>query len=140
MRLVTLVLVSVLLAAVRPLAAEDALVVIVHRQRSVSASREEIARIYLKQRLFWSDGSPIVAVNRESRSPAREIFSQRVLGRSSTDLAAYWNQQYFQGVFPPLTLSSAASVKRYVATERNAVGYIEESEVDDTVKVILKVP
>src|SRR5207249_9733289 len=42
---------------------------------------------------------------------------------------AYWDQQYFAGIFPPSVLSSGAAVKRYVAADRAAIGYIEWSEV-----------
>jgi len=36
-------------------------------------------------------------------------------------------------------LSSDAAVKRYVAADRDAIGYIEWSEVDDSVRVVLKI-
>ncbi|MBI3783187.1 MAG: phosphate ABC transporter substrate-binding protein [Deltaproteobacteria bacterium] len=136
----TILFLSLLLAApaIRTADAGDALVVIVHPSRKDMPRRAEIARIFLLQRRFWSSGEAIVPVNRESGSEDRETFSRLVIGRSSTDLAAYWNEQYFQGVFPPLTLSSDASVKRYVASEAGAIGYIDEAQADDTVRVILK--
>ncbi len=56
---------------------------------------------------------------------------------SSGALAAYWNDQYFLGTFPPVTLSSTEAVKRYVASDPNAIGYVEASSVDSTVRVVL---
>lgn len=118
---------------------EVALVVIVHRDRTDQLTRDDLARIYLKQRRFWDDGAPLVPLNREPSSAARETFSTRVLGGESAYFASYWNQQYFDGVFPPATLSSSAAIKRYVATNRNAIGYIEPSEVDPSVRVVLRI-
>ena len=120
-------------------ASEPALVVIVHRERTAELSPAEVTNIYLRKRRFWDDGAPIVPLNREPGSSARERFSRRLLGAPSADFAAYWNEQYFHGVFPPVTLSSSAAVKRYVASERNAIGYIDVSEADDSVRVVLRV-
>lgn len=129
-----------LLATTAPAhSAETTLAVIVHRDSTVQLTRHELVRIYLKQRRFWDDGSPIVALNRESGSRERESFSVAVLGSESRSLAAYWNQQYFQGVFPPATLSSGAAVKRYVATNYGAIGYIDAADVDASVRVVFRV-
>jgi len=113
-------------------------VAIVHRTRSSQLNIHDVVNISLKRRRFWDDGAPIVPVNREPGSDARETFSRRALGRPSAAFTAYWNEQYFHGVFPPITLSSSAAVKRHTATERNAIGYIDASEADDSVRVVLR--
>ena len=127
-----------LLAATPAASVEPSVAVIVHPDRRVTLTIDDLASIYLKRRLFWSDGQPIIALNRESGSAVREHFSRRVFGSNSAHLAAYWNEHYFQGIFPPTTLSSTAAVKRYVATERNAIGYIRVDELDDSVRVVLQ--
>jgi ABC-type phosphate transport system substrate-binding protein len=129
------------IALLAPVAyAEEPLTVIVHPSRTTRMNRAEVARIYLRKQRFWADGEPIVAVNREAGSRAREQFSELVLGSETSWLAAYWNEQYFQGIFPPATLSSGAAVKKFVASERNAIGYIEAGEVDESVAVVLPLP
>ncbi|MBI5087609.1 MAG: hypothetical protein HZB15_01705 [Actinobacteria bacterium] len=55
--------------------------------------------------------------------PVRGTFTRRVLHMDRARLQAYWNEQYFHGVFPPAVLSSAVAVRRYVAADRNAIGY-----------------
>ena len=118
---------------------EHALAIVVHPARTAALGIEDVAHIFLRKRRFWDDGAPIVALNREPETAARAAFSRRVLRADPEQLQSYWNQQYFQGVFPPAVLSSAAAVKRYVAAERNAIGYLEWSDVDDSVRVVLKV-
>ncbi len=127
------------IASVPTRAAEPALAVIVHRDRQASLSADELSNIYLKKRRFWEDGTAIVPLNRESGSAEREAFSQRALGRASTTFMGYWNQEYFHGVFPPATLSSSNAMKRYVAADRNAIGYVWLTEVDETVRVVLRI-
>ncbi len=118
---------------------ERALAIVVHPERAAALDIEDVARIYLRKRRFWGDGTPIVALNREPGTVARVAFSHGVLHADPPRLQAYWDQQYFAGIFPPSVLSSGAAVKRYVAADRAAIGYIEWSEVDDSVRVVLKV-
>ena len=137
-RLVTvLVAVATLVTAPRGLAAEPALVVIVHPSRVEPLTAAEVARIFLRKRRFWDDGAPIIPLNREVESAARQTFTAQVLG-GGPYLAQYWNEQYFAGVYPPTVLSSSAAVRRYVATDRDAIGYVEPEEVDDSVRVAVR--
>ena len=139
MRRAAVLLCTLLLASPTAAAAEPVLAVIVHADRArVRLTREQLRTIYLKQRRFWDDGTPIVALNREPGSTDREAFSLRVLGTKSADLSAYWNEQYFDGVLPPPTLSSSTAVRRYVAADRNAIGYVEAGELDPSVHVLLR--
>ena len=122
------------------LAVEPAIVVIVHPSRTEELSREEVARIFLKQRRYWADGHPIVPLNREAQSASRELFRERVLLLDPGRLAEYWSERYFEGVLPPVTLSSDTAVVRYVAADPNAVGYVTSSHLDDSVRVAFRLP
>lgn len=125
---------------VRPAAAAGApLAVIVHPSRADRLGTADVARIFLRRQRFWRDGSPIVPLNREPGSDARETFSRSVLGGDSARWASYWNDAYFNGVFPPAVLSSSAAVKRYVASQPGAIGYVDPADVDDTVRVALRI-
>lgn len=134
------VLVAVCLVAMLPAMAggsDPRIAVILHRDRRDSLDTATVASIYLRKRRFWDDGAPIIPVNRESGSPLRESFARRVFGIESSQLSTYWNEQYFHGVLPPVTLSSTQSIKRFVAEEPNAIGYVEAESVDDSVRVAL---
>jgi ABC-type phosphate transport system substrate-binding protein len=133
-----LLLLAALLAPVLGRAAEPSIAVIVHPTRTGAFREEDVARIFLRKQRFWLDGSPIVPLNREAGSELREAFSQRIFDAGSAALAGYWNEQYFLGMFPPATLSSTLAVKRYVAAEPNAIGYIEAAAVDSSVRVVLE--
>jgi len=126
----------VAVAIARPALAED-LAVIVHAERKTQLTVEQVAQIYLKKRRFWDDGKRIVAVNRDSGSAERARFVRRVLGQSAPQLVVYWNRQYFQGVLPPITLASDEAVKRFVAGEPLAIGYVHPRVVDGSVRVVL---
>lgn len=128
-----------LLAAAPPLRAEE-IAVIVHATRATPLDATAVAQIFLKQRRRWPGGETIVPVNREPGSALRASFARRVLARSPEQLALYWNRQYFQGVFPPATLASDEAVKRFVAGEPRAIGYVRASALDDSVRAALRLP
>lgn len=125
------------LVAVSSAYAEERLAVIVSSERVVELSRQDVAQIFLRKRRFWSDGAPIVPVNRNATSAARASFTKQIFAKEIRFLPSYWNRQYYQGVLPPLTLASDEAVRRFVALESNAIGYVHESFVDDSVRVIL---
>jgi ABC-type phosphate transport system substrate-binding protein len=53
-------------------------------------------------------------------------------------LNAYWARLQFSGaVQPPPEISDSQSVRDLVRHNKNAIGYIEASQVDDSVRVIL---
>lgn len=112
-----------------PRARDAELVVIVHASRAVELSKTALAQIFLRQRRFWSDGTPILPVNRPADSPARETFSRAIYGAGSRAHLAYWNRSYFQGLLPPITLDSDRAVVVYVARHDRAIGYVRADAV-----------
>ena len=60
-----------------------------------------------------------------------------MLNQTEPRLADYWNRLYFDGILPPATLASTEAVRRYVASDPNAIGYVPVAEVDGSVRVVL---
>lgn len=72
--------------------------------------------------------------------PLRSEFYRKVLDKDATQVKAIWSKLVFTGkASAPKEMASSADVKRAVAADVSAIGYIEKSQVDDTVKVILTV-
>ncbi len=116
------------------------LAVVVSIEREVDLSVDEVAQIYLKQRRFWRDGSPIVPINREADSDARRAFSKAVFAEQAKHHDLYWNRQYFKGVLPPATLASDDAVARFVRLERNAIGYLRADRVVEGLRILFTIP
>jgi len=132
-----LVLVPLLACLAAPALAED-VAVIVHPERGERLDEDGLRKIYLKTRRFWSDGAVIVPVNRNAGSALRTAFDRALFGEEVRRLAVYWNREYFRGVLPPATLASDEAVLRFVAGEKRAIGYIQSSRVDDSVRAVLR--
>jgi ABC-type phosphate transport system substrate-binding protein len=74
-------------------------------------------------------------------SAIREEFYRKVLGKDNDQMKAIWSKIVFTGQgLAPKQFSSSANVKKAVAADVNAIGYIDKAEVDDSVKAILTIP
>lgn len=121
-----------------PGAADLSVAVIVHPSCAETPDLKDIARIYLRERRFWADGTAILPVGQAYGCAVRRRFEARVFGARAATLARHWDQLYFQGVLPPPTLASDAAVREYVAARPGAIGYLDARFVDDSVRVVLR--
>lgn len=133
-----------LLLAIAGLAAAGAaaeVVVVVNPRNPVTAMEaEQVAQIYTGASRMFPNGSTASPVDQTEGSAVREEFLAKVVGRSSAQIKAVWSRLIFSGKgTPPKALASSAEVKKLVAAEPNAIGFMERSAVDDTVKVVLAV-
>ena len=70
----------------------------------------------------------------------RTEFYTKVLQKEPAQVKAIWSKLVFTGKgTAPQEFKSAAEVKKAVAADVSAIGYIDKSAVDDSVKVILTV-
>jgi hypothetical protein len=72
-------------------------------------------------------------------NPVRASFSTDVLGKSVGNVKAVWAQLVFSGrALPPKQAASDDEVKKLVAANKSAIGYVKASSVDDSVKAVIK--
>jgi hypothetical protein len=71
-------------------------------------------------------------------NPARQFLYRTATDRDAAQVKAVWSRIRFTGQGkPPKELADAAAVKKAVAADPKAIGYILEADADSTVKVIL---
>ncbi len=117
--------------------AADGVAVIVNPANTDNISRSLISKIYMGKAKYWADGSPIFAVNQAESLPVYDSFYRGLLKKSPALVRTIWTQNIFTGKqLPPKTLDPDAEVRRLVRENKNAIGYIQPSYVDDTVKVV----
>lgn len=67
----------------------------------------------------------------------RGQFYAKVVGKSLAQVKAGWSRLVFSGkATPPEEIANSAEVKKILANNANAIGYIEKSAVDASVKVV----
>lgn len=114
-------------------------VVIVNKGNANAVDKAFVVKVYTGEAKAWPDGGPIFSVDQGESNPVRADFSSNVLGKSVSNMKALWAQNIFAGkALPPKVVDQDAEVKKVVSTNKNAIGYISASSVDDTVKAVVK--
>ena len=115
-------------------------VVIVSAKSHVnSLSAEQTARIFLGKVSNFPDGEEAVPIDQPQGRTVRDEFYKKIVHKSASQVAAYWAKVIFTGDGrPPVMLENNAAVRRAVAANPNAIGYIEKTSVNKSVKVILE--
>ncbi len=123
----------VLAAAVTAASAANAGdVVVVMAAGAAAPSKDVIANVYLGR------STELKPLDLPESSPARQYFYKKATDRDAAQVKAVWSRITFTGQGkPPKELVDAAAVKKAVAADPKAIGYILKADVDSTVKVIL---
>ena len=100
---------------------------------------DEIARLFLGKTKAVA-GQKLTPVDQDKTSAVCEAFYRSVVGKSPSQLRAYWSKLVFTGKgSPPQEYSTDADVVAAVASDPELVGYVAASAVDASVKVLLEV-
>lgn len=117
-------------------------VVVSAKSSAGSLSAEQVAAIFLAKTSEFPDGAgQAIPIDQNEGVSLRDEFYQKATGRDAAQLKAYWSRLVFTGKGqPPKAVASSTEVKKLVASTPGAVGYIEKSAVDNSVKVLLTLP
>jgi len=119
-----------------------ALAVIVHPSNSMSGiSADQAADIYLAKVGVFPNGKRAIPVDQASNNAARKKFYSAVIKKEESALRVYWSKLLFTGKGqPPREIGDDADLKSWVASNPDAIGYVDGKFVDSTVKVLLIIP
>jgi len=123
-------------------AAAQAQVAVIVNPKSPTASMtaDQVASIFLGKSNTLPSGAAAAAVDQPESAAVREQFYTKVTGKQAAQVKAAWSRLVFSGkATPPKEVANSAEVKKLVAANPDAVGYIEKSAVDASVKVLLTV-
>ncbi|GGY19002.1 hypothetical protein GJV26_00715 [Massilia dura] len=118
-------------AAATPAAAETVVIV---------SAKNPATRMFSEQaaQFFLGKSTMFTPVDQADGSAIRNEFYKKVTDKDAAQVKAIWSKLVFTGkAQAPKEFKTSAEVKKAVADDPKAIGYIEKSAVDDTVKVIL---
>ncbi len=122
------------------LAQAQVAVIVNPKSAAANMTADQVSSIFLGKSNTLPGGATALAADLPESSAVREQFYSKVTGKQAAQVKAAWSRLVFSGkATPPKELGSAAEVKKYVAANADAIGYIEKSAVDGTVKVVLSV-
>ena len=133
-------LVAAALFSLANLAAAELVVVVNPKSPLASMTADQVSAIFLGKTSTLPSGGTATPVDLPESSAARDQFYSKAAGKTSAQVKATWARLTFSGkAQPPKELATAADVKKFVAGNPDAIGYIEKSAVDGTVKAILSI-
>ena len=120
---------ALLAAPARPCLAVEATAVAIVNPAAAAPSQEVVRSVYL------SGSTTLTPFDLPSSSPLHDEFYRHVIGREPAQVKAAWARIVFTGRgLPPKTLPDVAAVKRAVAGNPRAIGYVGIQDVDASVK------
>jgi ABC-type phosphate transport system substrate-binding protein len=98
-------------------------------------------KIFMGDKSTWSNGKRVTVLMLAPGAPERAVILREIYKMSDAEYGKYFMQAAFTGkvTAPPKEVSSAAQMKQAVADNAGAIGYVKKDDVDDSVKVVLKI-
>ncbi len=132
---------SVLLILLSSAMSYAEVVVIVHPSNNNSFAKDELEALFMAKKSSFADGSKATVYYLSADDGNRHQFDEKVLGKSSSQLKAYWSKLVFTGKgTPPPELSNSVEAVAKVAAEPSAIAYVDKTAVKDGVKVVFTLP
>ena len=128
---------AALLAAAGPACAQEVVPVVSAKSAVTTLNAAQVADIFLGKTSRFPDGTQAVPIDLGEDSPARDRFYAQYTGKSPAQVKAHWSKIIFTGRGqPPRQANSALEAKKLIADNPNAIGYIDPSQVDNSVRVL----
>jgi ABC-type phosphate transport system substrate-binding protein len=120
-------------------AGADVVTVVSSTSAVASLSKAQVTEIFLGKVSRFPDGAQAVPIDQEEGSSARDEFYLAYAGKSAAQMKSHWAKIIFTGRGqPPKSVSNSVDVRKLIAANPQAIGYIERSAVDGSVKVLVQ--
>ena len=112
--------------------------VIVNSANSDSIDGKMVKKIYLGKAKAFPSGAKVKVYTLPSSQADTEYFRQKVLKKSNSQFKSYWSKLAFTGKGTPATeLDTAEDIIAAIKKDPKAIGFINSSDVNSDVKVVL---
>jgi ABC-type phosphate transport system substrate-binding protein len=124
-------------ALVHGTSAADVVAVVSAKSTVGTLSKSQVADIFLGRVNRFPDGAAAIPIDQPEGSDTRNQFYEIFAGKSPAQIKAFWSKIVFTGRGqPPKAVADGAELKRLIAANPTAIGYIEASQVDSTVRAL----
>ena len=104
-----------------------------------SISKSEAADIFLGKMKKLPDGTQLTVIEHKDGDGAKEEFYDKVVGKTTSQLKAYWAKLVFTGEgVPPKEYGGDKAVLDHVSGTPGAIGYVSDGSMDKSVKVLFE--
>ena len=116
----------------------DVVVIVSAKSPITSLSADQVSKIFLGKSATFPNRQPAYPIDQQLGSPVRDEFYTKVVHKDPSQLAAYWAKIIFTGEGrPPKLISGDKAVVKTIADNPDAIGYIDSSALNHSVKAVL---
>lgn len=134
-----IILLLAIFMALPAVAAAD-VAIIVHKDNNNPVNEQFAQKAFLGSVGRWPTRGGVTVVDLPAEHKATRELYAKLLHKSVTEVRDIWGQNYFTGRSGmPKEVTSDAEAKKFVAGNKNAIGYIDAAAVDSSVKVVLTI-
>jgi len=132
-----LVAIAIALGMSSAVAEADVVAVVSAKSPIAALDKSQVADIFLGKASRFPNGLQAVPIDQAEGSAVRDEFYGKVVGKTAAQIKAYWSKIIFTGRGqPPPSVSNSIEMKKRISENPAAIGYIDRSMVDDSVKVV----
>jgi len=131
-----------LAVTIASVSAQAEIAVIANKSVAITSIAEtQAAAIFLSQLDVLEDGTQLIPVDQKDDQETRTAFYVKVIKKDAAQLNAYWSRMVFSGQGqPPKKMADDAAVLGLVRANPNVIGYVDAVSVNNSVKVLLRIP
>lgn len=108
------------------------------RSGAAALTTEQASQLFLAKSQTLPGGGQAVLLDLPEAAATREAFYQKLAGKNPAQMKALWSRLAFSGnAQPPRVATGAAELKKQLAADPHAVGYLDKADLDGSVKVLL---
>jgi ABC-type phosphate transport system substrate-binding protein len=120
--------------------AESGIALIANKNSELGAlTRKQVVDIYMGRLTVLPNGSIPLPVDYQGNPEIRERFYRFITGRNLAQINAYWARMSFTGqANPARLLSNQKSMLHVIEKNQDALGYVDEEQLLESVSTVLK--
>lgn len=118
----------------------DLVVVVNPQNKTEQLTKTQIINIFLGNNREYPGGLPAKPIDLPASSTEKALFYRGLVNKDLDQMAAYWSRLVFAGN-TSAAVANGQEVMQIVASNRNAIGYLERKSVDTSrVKIVFSLP
>lgn len=115
----------------------DVVAVVSAKNPITALDKSQVADIFLGKASRFPNGVQAMPIDQAEGLAVRDEFYGKVVGKTAAQIKAYWSKIIFTGRGqPPPSVSNDIDMKKRISENPAAIGYIDRSLVDDSVRVV----
>lgn len=104
-------------------------------------SSDQVINIYLGRHRKLPSGIAAQPVDQPTGEHLRAEFYRRLVDKDLSEINAYWARLYFSGkTAPPIQTATPGEVLKHVIGKPGGIAYIDRSQADARVRIVLALP